>query len=232
MRFQDARCSDARDRIYGTMSFIDWQGKPPPRVDYSLSKAELAVRLMAYHDVDLSASCFAQVLVETLDFGVNDLEQLNQTVFSDEMQRILNATFDINVPDGIPLASDAVEDFAMRTRDPEWQENIIDSQCYSVVLECRSRSLSSQRLEACKQLDRLGQLTSSGPLRRSRINLYEDVGTRKCKSCNHCGFISKPRDVAHHYVRPGDILFSGLNGPDSHIPAISMVLKTRMLLWT
>lgn len=77
VRFQSALFFDVRDHIYGTMAFIDWQNKPPLRVDYSLLEAELALRLLDYWDGQSAVMWFVQVLVETLEINVNDLNQLD-----------------------------------------------------------------------------------------------------------------------------------------------------------
>lgn len=197
--FRHARCSDARDHIYGIMSFIDWQGKPPPTVDYSLSKAEFAVRLLPFYNDRPTALWFARLLVETLELTVDDLEQLGQSMLSSGTKRLLQTKFDVKVPDGIPLAIGAVEDFNTQLRDFKRQNNMEDSyllgrQCYPVVPECGY----------------------------SRIKLYKEVKAQSCRSCNRVKFVSKPRVVMHSHVHPGDILFSGLNSPTC---GLGMVLK-------
>lgn len=59
---------------------------------------------------------------------------------------------------------------------------------------------------------------------QSRIKLYEDVGNRIYRNCNHIRFVSKPRDVMHSHVHPGDIIFSGLNSPTCRL---GIVFKRR-----
>lgn len=56
------------------MAFVDWHGKPPPRVDYSFSKAELAVRLLPIYNDRLTALWFAPLPVEVLELTVDDRE--------------------------------------------------------------------------------------------------------------------------------------------------------------
>jgi hypothetical protein len=78
VRFRYAGCSDPRDRIYGTMSFVESPGKTPLRTDYNLSTVELAMRLMDYRE-DMNVVQFVHILVETLRIRVDDLEQFEQS---------------------------------------------------------------------------------------------------------------------------------------------------------
>lgn len=101
VRFQSALFFDVRDLIYGTMAFIDWQNKPPLRVDYSMSKSELALRFLDYWGGQPAVMWFVQVLVETLEISVNDLDQLDLSALTDDTKRLFSTQYDVNVPEGI-----------------------------------------------------------------------------------------------------------------------------------
>lgn len=66
VRYSSWRCFDPRDRIYGTMAFIHWPGQRPLQVDYSMSRAELAVRVLDHHDNENTIVQLVQALVEAL----------------------------------------------------------------------------------------------------------------------------------------------------------------------
>jgi hypothetical protein len=49
--YDSSKCSDPRDRVFGTMSFITWPERvPPPSVDYSITSRQLARKLFLYYE--------------------------------------------------------------------------------------------------------------------------------------------------------------------------------------
>ncbi|KAI0833983.1 hypothetical protein F5Y06DRAFT_280314 [Hypoxylon sp. FL0890] len=89
VRFRNTRCANPRDRLYGTLPFIDWQGKLPLRINYKLSNAELALSLLDYYDDKLNAIQFIHLLVEALNISVDDLQQCKWLSSNEDIQASL-----------------------------------------------------------------------------------------------------------------------------------------------
>lgn len=228
VRYSNWRCFDPRDRIYGTMAFIHWPGSRPIQVDYSVSRAELAVRVLDHHNNQNTIVQLVRALVEALKLSLEDVQELIRSAKSPEITCTLRTICSIRIGTSIPVASGAIDDRSTRGTNVDLYEDEIALQLpglesYPVIKEDQEELQNNLQFE--KVLTETDHQENETILSHATVMLDQGVCTETCTGCGHSAFASEPRSFPRQYLEPGDLIFSGLNGPDAHVPAMAVILK-------
>lgn len=228
VRYSTWRCFDPRDRIYGTMAFIHWPGHRPLQVDYFVSRVELAVRVLDHHNSEETIVQLIRALVRALELSFEDVQELIRSAKSPEVTFTLRTIYTIRIARGILVAPGAVDDRAtQRTNTDLHGDEIVlqlpGRESYPVIKETPEELQTGSLFEDIStEIDHQDDETIPS---HATVMLDQGVCTRTCLGCNHPGFVSEPRSLPRQYLEPGDLIFSGLNGPDAHVPAMAVILK-------
>lgn len=228
VRYSSWRCFDPRDRIYGTMAFIHWPGHTPLQVDYSLSRVELAVRVLDHHNNQDTIVQLVRALVQALELSFEDVQDLIRSAKSPEITCTLRTICSIRIDKGILVAPGAVDDRSTQGNNTDLHGDEIVLQLpgresYPVIKETQEELQTGSPFEdTSTETDHPDDETI---LSHATVMLDQGVCTKTCLGCSHLGFVSEPRSLPRQYLEPGDLIFSGLNGPDAHVPAMGVILK-------
>lgn len=97
------QCEDVRDRVYGTLSMIDWQGRTPIQPDYSKDAFDLAVELLMRFVYDDFHNNINSVLSNSVTIArLLRLTDRSPSQLNEEIQKRIWARFEAPTRDRVP----------------------------------------------------------------------------------------------------------------------------------
>lgn len=162
--------------------------------------------------------------------SLEKVQELIRSVKCPEIIRILRTTYSIRIYEGILVSLGAVDgrstqDTNAGSHGDEVVLQLPGRESYPVIKETREELQIGPRLEDTST--KTDHQDDEAILSYATVMLDQGVRTETCSGCSHPGFASEPRSPPRQYLEPGDLIFSGLNGPDGHVPAMAVILKLR-----
>lgn len=186
------------------------------------------LRVLDHHNNQDTIVQLVRALVEALQLSLEDVQELIRSPKSLEITCTLRTICSIRIGKSILVAPGAVDDgFTEGTNAALYGHEIAlqlpGRESYPVIKEAQEELQNGPQFgEVSTKTDHQDNETT---LSHATVMLDQGVCTKTCRGCGHSGLVSEPRSLPKQYLEPGDLIFSGLNGPDAHVPAMAVILK-------